>query len=608
LEQGISYREKSKSTNFTPIATDDLDPKTNEFVVVLSNLTTTTTYEVRPYAKNCADPEGNSGLREGYGETQEFTTSDQLTPEVEIYAPSQIGATSAHLSGRIKSANSSTGAVDEFGLCYSTTHQEPTREADNVILFSGKNINVIYSYDLEGLAEQTTYYVRFFAKSTVGQRAYYGYSDVAQFTTDTRKVASLAQPTVSDIAYTSAMLASGITSEGNGTITQRGFYVSSKTQTPTQTDHEFDLTADDNFHAALTQLTEGKTYYVRAYAVCSWTNGHEETVFSTAINFKTVARSLASLAQPTASDITFTSALLTSGITSEGDYPITQRGFYVSSKTQTPTKDNHEFDLTADDNFQASLTQLTEGKTYYVRAYAVCSGTDGQALTVLSGATGLTTYQSPLFTQHLYALSHNFIGIELRLSNRGSGTITEQGLLCRAYTGTGALTLENCTYRVATESYTTSQSRGLISGLTPDSRYEICFYAISTVDGRQLITYGDIYSWLTGHYNVGYVRFALSNDRTEIAYTLYYDYGNYYPYEEVSEVGVWWSETQPTSTADIKHQQVATFIQDSGNDQVYKTTITGLSSDKNYYVGYYYVFSDGVLWYNLKDAKYTGDY
>jgi hypothetical protein len=127
------------------------------------------------------------------------------------------------------------------------------------------------------------------------------------------------------------------------------------------------------------------------------------------------------------------------------------------------------------------------------------------------------------------------------------------------------------------------------------------------MSGQQFLTYGDAAVWTTNHYNVASAWYEMSDNRTEIKYEINYYYGTFPNAEEIIGVGAWWSETQPSKVADIKQKQVAPFIRDTGNYLTYQTTITGLSADTNYYVGFYLIFSDGVVWYNIKDAKYTGD-
>jgi hypothetical protein len=154
---------------------------------------------------------------------------------------------------------------------------------------------------------------------------------------------------------------------------------------------------------------------------------------------------------------------------------------------------------------------------------------------------------------------------------------------------------------------TTQGSSGKIEGLIPDTEYEIRSYVVTEMSGQQFLTYGDAAVWTTNHYNVASAWYEMSDNRTEIKYEINYYYGTFPNAEEIIGVGAWWSETQPSKVADIKQKQVAPFIRDTGNYLTYQTTITGLSADTNYYLGFYLIFSDGVVWYNIKDAKYTGD-
>jgi hypothetical protein len=113
VEQGVSYRAKSNAAaSFIPVTAESIDGN-NEFTVAIEDLTAATTYEVRPYAKNSADAEGESGMLEGYGETQTFTTDDKLSPELETYDATDVTMNSARVLAKVTAAEGSYGVLPE---------------------------------------------------------------------------------------------------------------------------------------------------------------------------------------------------------------------------------------------------------------------------------------------------------------------------------------------------------------------------------------------------------------------------------------------------------------------------------------------------------------
>ena len=182
IECGVSYRE-SGSTAWIPFASDSIVG--NKFFVEVIGLEAATKYSFRPYAKNSADKTGEeTGTREGYGATEEYTTEDQLSAVVETVEPvsGKIGMNSVEMSGRVLSAIGSNGVIDEVGFCYSQTNNTPNI-TDSHVTATLTKLNEYFTATVPDLSTATTYYVRAYAKNTVNGQERIGYGAVYEITT-----------------------------------------------------------------------------------------------------------------------------------------------------------------------------------------------------------------------------------------------------------------------------------------------------------------------------------------------------------------------------------------------------------------------------------------
>jgi hypothetical protein len=120
----------------------------------LTNLNLNTTYYFRAYATN---PVGTQ-----YGITEKFSTLDAKLPTVVITKISGITSSSAIIDFSVSSDGGSK--VSESGLVIGT-NALPTLETANIKLTNPLNLA---SLNVENLAENTTYFIRAYAKNTKG--------------------------------------------------------------------------------------------------------------------------------------------------------------------------------------------------------------------------------------------------------------------------------------------------------------------------------------------------------------------------------------------------------------------------------------------------------
>jgi uncharacterized protein (TIGR02145 family) len=292
-------------------------------------------------------------------------------------AASTIGSTSATSGGNITYNGGATVTVS--GLVWSTT-STPT------IALSTKTTDGtaygIYSSSITGLTVGTLYYVRSYATNNVGTS--YG----AQTSFTTLNTATISATTAaSSISSSSAVSGGTISTDGGDAVTTRGIVYGTSAGSST-----YSVTSGSGtgtFTSNLTGLLPATTYYVRSFATNS-----VGTVYGTETSFTSLAIA-PTLTTTAASSITKYAASAGGTITSNGGTLITASGICWST-TATPTTSNSKTtDGTASGTYTSSITGLTAGTTYYVRAYATnvigTSYGDAQSFTTLSTPLSQTT-------------------------------------------------------------------------------------------------------------------------------------------------------------------------------------------------------------------------
>jgi uncharacterized protein (TIGR02145 family) len=166
------------------------------------------------------------------------------------------------------------------------------------------------------------------------------------------------------VLLTTAISGGNIADDGGATITERGICWS-LTQNPTTSNSKVaNGTGTGTYSCSITGLQGGKTYYVRAYAINSVNTsyGNQQSLTTTA-----------GLATVTTTDPSaITSATATSGgnVIYEGGTTVTIRGVCWKTSANPTTANSLSTDGAGTGVFTSSLTSLSPGTTYYLRAYA----------------------------------------------------------------------------------------------------------------------------------------------------------------------------------------------------------------------------------------------
>ena len=173
---------------------------------------------------------------------------------------------------------------------------------------------------------------------------------------------------VDSVTQTSVVVYGEIKSTGGGTVTDAGFCWSSTNLYPTISDSKTSASVQAGlFKTKISGLTEGTTYYVRAYAK----NG-AGVGYGNAITF------VASSPIPTVRTIDISSvssdyAFIDGKIVSHGSAAVSAYGVCWSTTPNPTINDNKTIDGSGDATFFSQLNNLTVNTTYYVRAYATNS-------------------------------------------------------------------------------------------------------------------------------------------------------------------------------------------------------------------------------------------
>ncbi len=278
--------------------------------------------------------------------------------------------------------------VTSCGICWST-NQNPTIKDFKTSDWNGTGS---FTSTVTGLSPQTTYYVRAYATNSYGT----GYSSQITVSTSTPTVTTTS---ISSITSNAAIGGGTISlNQGASPVSERGICWSTN-QNPTITDSKtLNGAGVGSFSSSLTGLTPETVYYVRAYA----TNG-AGTAYGSQVSFST---KLPVLTTTAVSAITVTSAICGGNVTDIGGSAVTARGVCWGTNSSPTISNSKTTDSKGLGVYTSSITGLTIGTTYYVRAYATNSiGTaygneisfttlDGKIILLTTAVTNISVYSA----------------------------------------------------------------------------------------------------------------------------------------------------------------------------------------------------------------------
>ena len=342
------------STSINPtISNDFIDDLGQEgvFEISITGLLPSTTYHVRAYARNSV------GI--SYSDDEMFSTNSYAS--IDTVTINTITDTSASSGGENIDNGGST--VIQKGLVWSTSINPTISSTPGGSVDVDGNIGTgSFISEMTGLVKGTLYYVKAYVTTLVGT----SYGEQIEFTTNNEPTITTTDISlVTDTTATSG--GEGIVINGSN-ITEKGLVWSTSPNPTTSSVDKYSITGSDisNFTYEMTGLTNGVTYYVRAYAINSVDIGYGEQKTLTTFNVPTLVTN-------SISDITYTGATSGGVISNDGGDSVTVKGVCWNTVGSPTISDAHTDDGSGTDSFETRISGLTTAGTYKVRAYATNS-------------------------------------------------------------------------------------------------------------------------------------------------------------------------------------------------------------------------------------------
>lgn len=322
--------------------------------VELTDLESNTVYYVRAFVSNV---EGVVYGRQRMFRTLDIDNAGSATPTPilpivkTVNISNGFNGTFAYCDGNVQFAGYST--VTERGICWNTS-PDPTVSGPH---FSGGSGTGVFTAKANGLTPGITYYFRAYATNSVGT----AYGEELVFTVPTLPVVTTAA--VSQNEGVTAISGGVVTSDGYDNILACGLCWDTVSAPTIDGPHTTDNPNNITFVSTMTGLTPATVYHVRAYAT-----NRVGTAYGPGETFTTLA--IPEITTAPLTNIDYQTAV--SGgvnIQDHGD-SITEKGLCWSYEPQPDIFGQHLAVGSDTAAFTATLSELTPGYRYYVRAYA----------------------------------------------------------------------------------------------------------------------------------------------------------------------------------------------------------------------------------------------
>jgi uncharacterized protein (TIGR02145 family) len=182
------------------------------------------------------------------------------------------------------------------------------------------------------------------------------------------KMPTVTTETINRIQQTNAYGGGQISNDGGAHISKMGVCWSSTPDPKVSDNKTQDTTYNGFFTSHITGLTPNTMYYVKAYATNS-----EGTAYGNMVSFTTEDVSVPTLMTTSIKSLSLTTAASGGDISNDGGVPVTARGVCWNTTGSPTITDSYTSDGSGAGIFTSTLTDMTIGTTYYIRAYATNS-------------------------------------------------------------------------------------------------------------------------------------------------------------------------------------------------------------------------------------------
>ena len=353
VDYGHCWSETNKPTALlqtkTSFGTRD---NAGQFTSNLDNLAANSTYFVKAYAID----EYNDIK---YGDNVEIKTLAPEKPQIITSPITSVTEITAEVGGEVISDGGAD--VIERGVCWDTSTDPTTL---NSYKTEGSGVGSFTS-SITGLDCNTTYYVRAYATNSFGT----AYGSQESFTTSQCPVnlPTVTTTPISSITENSVQSGGNVTDEGGAAVSAKGVCWSTSPSPTTSNSYKTEGSGVGSFTSSITGLDCNTTYYVRAYATNSFGTAYgSQESFTTSqcpVNLPTVTTT-------PISSITENSVQSGGNVTDEGGAAVSAKGVCWSTSPSPTTSNSYKTEGSGVGSFTSSITGLSCGTTYYVRAYA----------------------------------------------------------------------------------------------------------------------------------------------------------------------------------------------------------------------------------------------
>lgn len=369
------------------------------------------------------------------------------------------------------------------------------------------------------------------------------------------------------ITEATALSGGNISSDAGSDIIARGVCWNTSPNPTIKDSITVDAAGSGIFVSKISRLTANTTYYVRAYAT-----NKKGTAYGLQVSFTTKTLTLTT---NTATTITVNSAMSGGEIKTTGDsVNVLERGICWNTQTEPTILNNKTSDGKGAGKFISTMTNLTLGTKYYVRAYLKNSAGVNYGneinFTTLDGVIALTTTTAT-------SISATSATIGGTVPNDAGSPVTERGLCI------SKLPSPTITNKMASGSGNGSFAIN-ITGLTANSTYYVRAYATNSVG----TSYGNEISFTTLD---GIVSLSTTNV-SSITTTSFTISGN------ITKDGGAIVTERGFCISKTSNPTLINKIVNSNSTNSYTSNISGLSVNTTYYVRAYATNSVGIYYGN----------